>query len=416
MTIPAELEDQIHRFAIQPDGSGQCPYDAYARLRELEPIHRTPDGIWVVTGYKAYVDLLRDPRISRWEAARQEMGDPAQAPAEVREAVAAFPYMLINRDGDDHQRMRKLISRVFLPGQVESWRPRIEEIAREVVDRALTLDTYDFVQEVGYALPERVMTDLIGVPDSDRAIWSGWSRDITRFSRARGGEAADLVPVQQAMANFYNYMRDHVRARRVAGTREGRNDILDILIRAEDEGDKLSEVELVASMVTLTQAAHETTANLVPNGMAVLLAERALYERLVADPGLVEKAVEEMLRTASPSPAALPRMATVDIAYGGVTIPKGARISFMHSAVNRDPAVFDDPDRFDPERERLSRHVAFGAGAHNCLGQYLGRIEAVTLVREVVTRIHGLTMVEQPRYVTGRARHLERLMVRNTPA
>lgn len=412
MTIPADLEDQIHRYVIQPDGSGQCPFAAYARLREMDPIHRTPDGVWVVTSYKAYIDLLRDPRISRWEAARHEMGDPEQVPPHVREAVAAFPYMLINRDGADHQRMRRLISKVFLPGRVESWRPRIEQIAREVIDRALTLDTYDFVSEVGYALPEQVMTDLIGVPDSDRAIWAGWSRAITRFSRAKGGSAADIQSVQEAMANFYGYMREHVRARQASGAAEG-TDILSILIRAEEEGDKLNDVELIASMVTLTQAAHETTANLIPNGVAALLQQRALYEQLVADPSLVENAVEEMLRTHSSSAAALPRVATADVEYLGVTIPKGERIIFLTNAANRDPAAFEEPDSFDPKRPGLARHIGFGAGPHICLGQHLARIEAGTLLREIVTRMPDLQLLETPRYFAGRARHLERMLVRN---
>lgn len=413
MTVPAELEDEIRRYAIQPDGSGQCPFPAYARLRELAPIHRTPDGIWLVTGYKPYLDLMRDPRISRQEAAKAEMGNPADAPEHIREAIAAFPNMLINQDGENHLRLRRLISKVFLPGQVESWRPLIEKTAREVVDRALTLDEYDFVTEVGYPLPERVMTDLIGVPQSDRAIWSGWSRDISKFSRARGGQAADLAGVQSAMASFYGYMCDLVRERQKSPKVDG-SDILSIMIRAEEEGDRLSEVELVSSMVTLTQAAHETTANLVPNGVTALLLQRELYEQLVADPTLVEKAVEEMLRTHSSSPATLPRVALEDIEYKGVTIPKGERISFLTNAANRDPASFEAPDDFNPLRPGLSRHLAFGAGAHNCLGQHLARIEAVTLVREVVTRIPNLRLMEVPRYGNGRARHLERMLVRNS--
>ncbi len=236
--VSPELDDEIRRFVMQPDGSGQCPYEAFAALRAIAPLYRTQDGVWIITGHEAYTKLLRDPRISRQEAARSEFGDPAGCPAHVREAIESFPDMMINQDGASHARIRRLVRTAFLPAYVESWRPRIAQIAREVVDHASTLDVFDFVEEVGYPLPERVMTELIGVPEGDRSIWAGWSRAITRYSRAKGGQSADITGVQEAMAKFYAYMRDTVRARRASGDYAG-NDMLAVLIRAEEESDRL---------------------------------------------------------------------------------------------------------------------------------------------------------------------------------
>ncbi|MFZ4602686.1 MAG: cytochrome P450 [Caulobacterales bacterium] len=405
------LADEIRRYVLEHDGSAQCPYAAYAELRRAAPVYRAPQGIWIVTDYETYNTLLRDRRISRSVAAKTEMGvAPPDATPDEKAALDSFPHMMINQDGEDHQRVRRLIRGAFLPAYVESWRPRIEEVAREVVDDALKLGAFDFVEHVGYPLPERIMTDLIGVPDGHRSIWAGWSRAITRFSRAEGDRAPDITAVRAAMTNFYVYMRDLVLKRRTEGDYSG-EDMLSVLIRAEEEGDRLSDTELVATMITLTMAAHETTANLISNGIATILKDRSHFEKLEANLDLVPQAVEEMLRTDSPSPAVLPRVATDDIQVKGVTIPKGERIVFLTSAINRDPAVFDNPDTFDMMRPDIARHLAFGSGPHICIGQHLARLESITMFREVLTRMPNLRLTEEPRFSAGRARHLEKLMV-----
>ncbi|MEW6597697.1 MAG: cytochrome P450 [Pseudomonadota bacterium] len=397
---------------LQPDGSGQCPYSAYAELRSADPIHRTPDGVWIVSQYDAYTTLLRDPRISRHQAALKETGDTAGAREDIKEAVAAFPYMILNQDGEGHMRLRRFLRNVFLPSFVEAWRPRIEAVAKDVVDHALTLDTFDFVQEIGYPIPERIMSDLVGIPDSHRAIWAGWSKAMTRFSRAKGNNAPDVAVVQDAMGKFHDYMKNFIAERKAAGTIDG-DDMLSVLVRAREEKDFLTDEELVSNMVALTQAAHETTANLMSNTMSILLQDTALMERVRADLDLLPRVVDETLRTESPSVSVLPRTPLEDIDYDGVIIPKGDRIIFLTAAANRDPARFDRPEEFDIDRENLDRHVGFGAGPHICIGQHLGRLEVVTALREILPRMPNLKLIEKPVFVTGRARHLERLMVRN---
>jgi cytochrome P450 len=408
--VPDELEERIERSVIFPDGSIQNPYPGYAELRAIAPVYRTRSGIWLVTGYKPYTEIARDKRVSRADAARTEMGDIDALPEDLRPAIRAFAGMIINQDDPGHFRVRKIVRHAFLPDYAKAWIPQVKSIARQVVGAAAEMEEFDFLTEVGYRLPEIVMTDLIGVPHTDRHLFAGWSHDIVSFSRVTGGRAPDIDRVRQAMKNFHGYTVKIVQERRARGDMDG-EDMLSVLLRAEDEGDRLGNDELIGSMMALIQASHETTANLVGNAMYHLLDKPHLMAELRGDRSLIPAAVEEFLRYESSSHSLLPRAATQDIEISGVTIPAGGRISLLTAAANRDPEVFENPDEVSFHRGPRERHVAFGGGPHSCLGQNLARIEAVAMLEEIVETLSGHELKEQPRFASGRGRALESLRI-----
>jgi cytochrome P450 len=408
--VPDELEERIERAVIYPDGSAQNPYADYARLRAIAPVYQVRTGTWVITGYKEYTQLVRDKRISRAAAARTEMGDITKQPEELHEALSGFAAMLINQDDPGHLRIRKLIRNVFLPANAQSWLPRTRAIAKDAVDQVMGLERFDFLEHVAYVLPETVMTDLTGIPHTDRHLWADWSRQIVRFSRATGDRAPDLARTQQAMKSIYDFMAALVDNRRAANTLDG-DDIVSVLMRAEEDGDKLSRNELVGAIVMLAQAAHETVANLTGNAMFHLLQRPHLLKALHDNPALIAPAIEEMLRFESSSHNLLPRMATEDIEIGDVTIRAGEKVMFLTAAANRDPAAFSDPDEMRFDRPETERQIGFGGGPHSCLGQNLARIELTAIFEQIAERLWNYEIKEPARFITGRARGLEQLVI-----
>ena len=360
------------------------PYPFYRRLREEDPVHQSPLGIWVLTRYDDALMVLRDPRFGREgiaELQEARLGAGSVRPANTRD--------MLFRDPPDHTRLRALVSRAFTPRVVEAMRPHIQEIVDGLLDRVEGARGMDVIEELAYPLPVTVICEMLGVPTADQDVFKQWSADIARSLDAailpagsevitRGQEAGDAI-------------RDYFRSLIAGRRKQPRQDLLSALIAAEEQGDKLSEPELVATCVLLLIAGHETTVNLIGNGVLALLRHPAELRALADDPALIQTGVEELLRFDGPVQRT-GRMTNADVEIGGRPIPKGSIVAAVIGAANRDPAHFPDPDRLDVAR-RENRHIAFGFGIHFCLGAPLARIEGQVAIGTLLRRWRTLKLV-----------------------
>jgi len=386
----SELAFTLERYLTHPE-TRQDPYPTYAELRARAPVYRSRTGLWLVTGYDAVITLLRDPRLSRWQSARTEYQLRPTSDDELRRAIAAQTDSLINLDEPGHTRIRRLVREVFLPASIERLRGMIEETARTLVARVASRAEFDLLKEVAYPLPEIIICELLQVPHKDHALWSHWTEIITNINYAVGeSEEGRIAAIERAFLEYYRYVKELVANRRA----NMGNDLVSALIRAGDTGDKLNEDELVGTIQLLIGAGHETTASFIANSTYCLLQDPTLYATLRKQPDRIPKVLDEFLRMVGTAHTTNPRMAIEDIEIAGVTIRKGERLLLYVSAANRDPAMFDDPERLDIDRPNMDRHVGFGAGAHFCLGRQLAQLEGGIMLREIVTGLPDLQLAE----------------------
>jgi cytochrome P450 len=360
------------------------PYPVYKRLREEDPVHWSEAlDAWVLTRYDDVVAVLKDLQFSaERRGARNRFVQQAETAAGEYGPTARANTMLTS-DPPEHTRLRLLVSKAFLPRAVERLRPHVQNIADEVLDAAPERGQLDILMDFAYPLPVIVIAELMGVPTEDRAQFKRWSDDIVA---TLGGASATPQLIERAAKSggeIVDYFRDVIADRR----RKPKEDLVTVLVEAADEGDVLSEPQLLATCVTMLIAGNETTRNLIANGMLALLRNPSELDRLWNDPSLVGIAVEELLRYAGPVQCTS-RVATEDIEVGGKTIEKGQLVFTMLAAANRDPAHFEDPERLDIGR-RDNHHVAFGFGVHACLGQPLARLEAQVAFATLARRIRS---------------------------
>jgi pimeloyl-[acyl-carrier protein] synthase len=362
------------------------PYPFYRRLREEDPVHASPLGIWVLTRYEDVVMVLRDLRFGREgiaELQEARLGAARARPKNSRD--------MLFRDPPDHTRLRSLVSRAFTPRVVEEMRPHIQEIVDGLLDRVEGSGGMDVIEDLAYPLPVRVICEMLGVPTSDQEVFRQWSADIARSLDAalfpadsgvaeRGQEASDALK---------EYFRSLIAVRR----KHPQPDLLSALIAAEEQGDKLSEAELLSTCVLLLIAGHETTVNLIGNGLLALLQHPAELRKLADGPALIQTGVEELLRYDGPVQRTS-RMTMADVEIGGKQIPKGRVVVAAIGAANRDPAYFSDPERLDVARKD-NRHIAFGFGIHFCLGASLARIEGQVAIGTLLRRMPTLKLVSE---------------------
>ena len=360
------------------------PYPFYRRLREQDPVHQSPLGIWVLTRYDDALMVLRDPRFGREglaELMEARLGAGSVRPTNTRD--------MLFRDPPDHTRLRSLVSRAFTPRVVEAMRPHIQEIVDELLDRVEGARGMDVIEDLAYPLPVRVICEMLGVPLADQDVFKEWSADI-----ARSLDASILPATSEVIARGQvsgDAIREYFRSLIAVRRKEPRQDLLSALIAAEEQGDKLSEPELVATCVLLLIAGHETTVNLIGNGLLALLRHPDQMRALADDPALIQTGVEELLRFDGPVQRT-GRMTLADVEIGGRPIPKGSIVAAVIGAANRDPAHFADPDRLDVTR-RENRHIAFGFGIHFCLGAPLARIEGQVAIGTLLRRRRALKLV-----------------------
>lgn len=313
---------------------------------------------------------------------------------------------MLFKDPPDHTRLRTLVNKAFTPRVVESLRTRIQAIVDELLDEVEARREMDVIAEFAYPLPVRVIAELLGVPPEDRDTFKTWSRGVAPILDPVITDEV-FTKVAESGLMLAVYFDELVQKRRA----EPRNDLVTELIRAEDEGERLTEEELRATLILLLVAGHETTMNLIGNGLLALLRNPNELARLRSDPGLVRTAIDELLRYDGPVHLTA-RTALADTEIAGVTIAKGEMAIVLLSAANRDPAQFSDPDRLDVGRSP-NKHLAFSAGGHFCVGATLARVEGQIAFDALVRRFPDITLAtDEVRYrPTVTLRGLESLPV-----
>ena len=383
------------RFDPFTDAANADPYPHYAALRAVDPVHWSEKlRAWVLLRYDDVCDALRDDvrlTANRWRASRAAPV-PADAPS----------LRTVSSDPPDALDVRVLLNAALVP-RVRAIGPRIDAIVAELLDAMAARGEADLVTDFAYALPIRVIGELVGVPAEDQARFQELSRAIARgMDRLYGGEAVSSG-LREMGAYFVQLLSE-----RSDGPGE---DLVRRLRRAEHQGDRLSDLELVAMCSALVFGGHETTANLISGGVLALLRNPDELARLRADPTLVNPAVEEFLRYDTP-PQFISRVVSEPHERGGKTLRAGDSVLLGIAPANRDPAVFPDADRLDVGRTP-NPHIAFGLGTHFCVGAQLSRIEARTAIPALFARFPRLRLGGEPEWRrTFILRGLERLPIR----
>jgi cytochrome P450 len=357
------------------------PYRYYSCLRAEDPVHLSSRGVWILTRYDDIASVLRDQRFGR-KGFRKVLSDRCP------ESQDEGPASMLFQDSPGHLRLRTLIGKAFTLSLIQNLRPHIQQVVDDLIDRLRDTRSIDLIAGFAFPLPVHVIVQLLGVPAVDCDLFLKWASDI-----ASGMEGQSPAPVERTLEvhqDIAGYFRSALSDRR----QHPRDDLLTRLIAAQEDGDRLTEFELLDICGLLFVAGHETTVNLIGNGILALLLHPGEIRRLREDPGLLPGAVEEVLRYDSPVQR-VGRMAEENVEMGRKSIPKGAVVSAVLGAANRDPARFREPDRLDVAR-RDNRHLAFGSGDRFCLGAALARLEGQIAIGTLLRRLPNLELAAQP--------------------
>ncbi|MGW1359802.1 cytochrome P450 family protein [Streptomyces chartreusis] len=363
------------------DGLIDHPHDVYRRLRDTAPVHRIAgaDGnpAWVVTRYQDVREALTDPRLSV---------DKRHAKEGNYQGLTLPPALdanLLNMEAPDHTRIRRLVVRAFTARRVEQLRAPIRETADRLLDALGPHGTTDLIASYAAPLPITVICDLLGVPDRHRRDFRVWTDTLVAPDPSRPQEAKAAVV---AMLGFFGALLADKRE-------EPADDLLSDLIAVRDEGDRLSEDELISLAFLILFAGYENTVQLIGNAVLALLRHPEQLDALRADPKRIAAAVEEFHRFEGPALLAIRRFPTEDMTIGGVPVPAGETVLLSLAAANRDPARFPDPDRLDLSRD-TSGHLALGHGVHHCLGAPLARAETEIALTALLERFPELALAD----------------------
>lgn len=362
------------------------PYPHYERLRTTDPMHLTPLGMFVASRHAEASLVMRDKRFGKDYVERTIR---RYGPDIMKEPVfRSMSHWMLQQDPPDHTRLRGLVVKAFTARRVEDMRPRIQHIVDETLDRIIPQGKMDLIEDFAFRLPVTIICDMLGIPEEHREVFYASSRD--------GGRLLDPVPltpaeIQQgnagnAMAAMYFQQLFELRRKQPG------DDLITQLVQAEEDGHKLTNEELTANIILLFGAGHETTVNLIGNGLLALYRNPDQLALLKANPSLITNAIEEFLRYVS-SVQLTGRVALEDIDdLGGKKIPKGESVLCLLGSANRDPAVYPDrPDRLDITRPNV-RPLSFGGGIHFCLGAQLARIEAEVAIATLLRRLPELRL------------------------
>jgi cytochrome P450 len=359
------------------------PYPGYRFLREAAPVWRLPSGQWIVSTHDGCTALLRDNRFGHHDAERLS----PEAAAEP--AVAHLNHMMLLKDPPEHTRLRGLVSKAFTARRMETLRPRIEQIVDQLIDAVIDDGGMDFISDFAHKLPVTVICDMLGIPEQDR-------EPFLRESTVRG-RILDPVPMSreeldqanEGVQNTQKYFHGLFAYRRA----NPGDDLTTALLQARENDDALTDAEALANISLLFGAGHETTTNLLGNGMLALHRNPAELARIKADPAIIPNAVEEMLRHDSPVQLT-GRHALAPSEVLGQTIAEGEQVIALLGAANRDPAAYEgDPEALDVGRPGV-RAISFGGGIHHCLGAQLARIEGEIAFRRLLQRLPGLRVID----------------------
>jgi cytochrome P450 len=385
------------------------PYPAYTRLRERAPVAYDPaTDHWLVSRYGDVKGLLRDRRFGRTyqhTATHAEMGRPEEP-----EWHAPFWHLIrsgiLDMEPPDHTRVRRLVSKAFTPRMVEGLRGRIQAMMDELVGGIEGAGKVDLIAALAEPLPVAVIAEMLGVPESDRHLLRPWSAEICLMYELNPRDDYARRAVI-ASVEFSDYLRGLSRERRA----HPREDLISGLTQVVEEGVRLTEDELIGTCVLLLNAGHEATVNMTGNGWWALFRNPSQLELLRHEPGLVARAVEELMRYDTPLQM-FERWVLEEFGLHGTRIPKGAELGLLFGSANHDPDVFAAPAELDITRES-DPHLSFGAGIHFCLGAPLARLELETSFGTLLRRLPAMELVEKPTWKPGYIiRGLESLVVR----
>ncbi len=389
-------EELSRTFDIEalPAAFYENPYPWYRALQESDPVKRLPNGSYFLTRYKDLLAVYRDTRVfssDKKTEFRPKFGDSLLHEHHTTSFVFNDPPL--------HTRVRRLIAGALTPRAIAAMEPDLVWLVDTLLDRMAANGRVDLIEDFASAIPVEVIGNLLAVPHDERGPLRGWSLAILgALEPVVSQEAADRG--NQAVRDFLAYLQRLVEHRRARPGNPER-DILTRLIQGEENGERLTEKELLHNCVFLLNAGHETTTNLIGNGLVALLERPEEKRRLIAEPGLIGTAVEEILRYESSNQFGN-RITTQAVEIGGVRMPPNTRITLCIGAANRDPAQFNDPDRFDLGRTP-NRHLAFGSGIHQCAGMSLARLEGAVAISRFLARFPDYALAGTP-VRGGRAR------------
>jgi cytochrome P450 len=356
------------------------PYPTYRRYLDGPGLQflTLHGGVWAAFKHADCSTFLRDPRLSAKRTGTLTDEFPAEKQREFAEMARTLSLWMLFFDAPEHTRLRKLMNKGFSSVAIESLRPQVEKIVDRLLVPLRKVRRIDVLPQFAHPLPAYVIAELLDVPESLHEKFVSWSNAIASLFGNPYRTLDDLIAAQQAIHNLTNYFREAVALRR----KQKRNDLISLLMEIEEDGDVLTEEELYAQCVMLLFGGHETTRNLIGNGMYTLLRHPEQAAELRANPELIRSAVEELLRYESPVQYT-GRMVLADFDFCGVPARRGQEIIFMLGAANRDGNQFKDPDRLDLKRTK-NPHLAFGAGAHFCIGNQLARLEGQVAILEIL--------------------------------
>jgi len=367
------------------------PFPFYAQLRAEAPVFpvfmRMPvkQRAWLITRYDDVLDVLKDARFAK---------NPRNALSpEQQKKVSWMPPMfralernMLDLDSPDHTRLRALVHKAFTPRLIEQMRDQIQALTDELLDKVEPEHHMDLIADFALPLPLTMIGRILGVPSEDNQKFHRWTK--TFLAATTNMNFFVLIPT---IMRFMNYLKRLIKERRT----HPRDDLVTALVQARDGSDQLSEDEVLAMIFLLLLAGHETTVNLIGSGTLALLEHPDQLERLRNEPDIIKLAIEELLRFVCPVEMATERYAREDVTIAGTTIPRGELVLAVIASANRDAEHFDHPDSLDLTREN-NRHLAFGQGAHYCLGAPLARLEGQIAIGTLVRRMPGLRLDGRP--------------------
>jgi cytochrome P450 PksS len=364
----------LHDFLSQE--TKRNPHVFYAQLNSTEPLHYV-EGLntWLVTTYEDALFVLKDPRFIKDR--RKVL--PQQG--EENTPFARISQSMIMIDPPDHSRLRRLVSKAFTPLVIEQLRPRIQQIADELLDAVQEQGTMEFITDFAYLLPITVISEMLGIPVADRPLFRKWTQV--------------MMNVKEESATAINAFIDYIEAFLAEKNLHPGNDITSNLIQVEENGDQLSKNELISMLFLLIVAGHETTVNLLGNGTLALLQHPDQMHLLRSDPSLLPTAVEELLRYTAPVSVSDERWASEDLTLHGKVIRKGEQVLAALIAANSDAQQFSDATTLDITRQD-NQHLAFGKGIHYCLGAPLARLEGQIAFETLLRRLPNLRLACEP--------------------
>ncbi|MFG2821585.1 cytochrome P450 [Kitasatospora sp. NPDC048365] len=382
----ASLMQQITDYANRAD-----PYPLYAELRR-NPVHRDETGTYVVSTYHDIVNLLHDPRISS-DPHNRTVPDPGLSQ---EEGDGVLPPTFLKLDPPEHDRLRAITNRPFgpphTPRRIDGMQGELRTIVTDLIN-GLDGDSIDLVDRFSYPFPVTVICRLLGIPREDEAKFHGWADTVVSSLDPQHGQDTTERDraAQDARMQLGMYLNGLIEDRR----KSPGDDMLSQLIAGHGTENAMTSMEVLSTAALLLVAGHETTVNLISNGMLTLLRHPDVLDRLRDDPRLAVPIVEELLRYEPPVQMLPNRTPIADIEVHGVAIPKGATLCLALAAGNRDPQRFEEPERFDPDRKDV-QHLGLGSGIHSCFGAPLARLEAQIALAELARRLERPRLVEDP--------------------